>query len=68
MNYLDELDGKEDATAQSTRDQQKYLAAGWIANGDFPGSLQDALQLWDAVSTLRTEHPGSQALTGQPGL
>ena len=50
MNYLDELNGKDHPTSQSTREQQKYLATGWIANGDFLGSLEDALQLWDAVS------------------
>lgn len=49
MNYLDELDGKDTPTAETTREQQKHLAVGWVANGDFLGSLQDALQLWDAV-------------------
>ena len=69
MNYLDELNGKDTPTAETTREQQKHLAAGWVANGDFLGSLQDALQLWDAVSALCIYNSGScQLLTVQIGL
>ncbi len=49
MNYLDELNGREEPTAETSREQQKHLAQGWVANGDFLDSLRDALQLWDAV-------------------
>lgn len=49
MNYLDELNAKDEPTAETTREQQKHLAQGWVANGDFLSSLKDALQLWDAV-------------------
>ena len=49
MNYLDELNKKEEPTLDETRDQQKHDGQAWVANGDFLGSLKDALQLWDAV-------------------
>lgn len=53
MNYLDELNGREEPTAETSREQQKHLAQGWVANGDFLDSLRDALQLWDAVRSPR---------------
>ena len=69
MNYLDELNGKESPTAETTREQQKHLAVGWVANGDFLGSLQDALQLWDAVSAPCIYNSGGcRFLTAQAGL
>ena len=49
MSYLDELNAKEDPTDAQTRDKQKYTAQGWVPNCDFKPSLDDALQLWDAV-------------------
>ena len=51
MNYLDELNGRDEPTAETSREQQKHLAQGWVANGDFLSSLKDALQLWDAVGS-----------------
>ena len=65
MNYLDELNGKEDPTAETSREQQKHLAQGWVANGDFLDSLRDALQLWDAVRPFPPPaHSGVASATG----
>ena len=51
MNYLDELNGRDEPTAETIREHQKHLAQGWVANGDFLSSLKDAVQLWDAVGS-----------------
>ena len=54
MSYLDELNGKENPTDAQTREKQQYAAQTWVPNCDFQASLDDALQLWDAVRLCST--------------
>lgn len=50
MTYLDELCTRDDPTLETTRSEMKVKSQSWIEYCDFPGSLEDALHLWDAVS------------------
>ena len=50
MTYLDELCTRDDPTLESTWSEMKIKSQSWIEYCDFPGSLDDALHLWDAVS------------------
>lgn len=50
MTYLDELCTRDDPTLETTRSEMKVKSQSWIEYSDFPGSLDDALHLWDAVS------------------
>lgn len=49
--YLDELHSLEDPTSGSSRAENKEKGKSWLVHGDFRGSFDDALNLWDAVSS-----------------
>ncbi|MCJ1403727.1 hypothetical protein MMC11_006950 [Xylographa trunciseda] len=48
-SYLDELSKMGDPTSESTRTEVKDKAQSWLKHGDFRGSFEDSLHLWDAV-------------------
>ena len=50
MHYLDDLCTYPDPTSKTTREEVRGKGQGWIQNSDFSGSLDDAFQIWDAVS------------------
>ena len=50
MHYLDDLCNYPDATSKVTRAEVREKGQSWIQNSDFSGSLDDAFQVWDAVS------------------
>ncbi|MCJ1281580.1 hypothetical protein MMC26_000900 [Xylographa opegraphella] len=49
-SYLDELAKMDEPTSESTRVEVKDKAQSWLKHGDFRGSFDDSLRLWDAVS------------------
>ena len=40
----------DQATSEAARAEVKDKAQSWLKHGDFRGSFNDSLQLWDAVS------------------
>ena len=49
-SYLDELSKMGEPTALATRTEVKDKAQSWLKHGDFRGSFNDSIRLWDAVS------------------
>ena len=49
-SYLDELSKMDEPTSEATRAEVKDKAQSWLKHGDFRGSFDDSLRLWDAVS------------------
>ncbi|MCJ1317213.1 hypothetical protein MMC15_002536 [Xylographa vitiligo] len=48
-SYLDELSKMDEPTSEATRAEVKDKAQSWLKHGDFRGSFDDSLRLWDAV-------------------
>ncbi|MCJ1288797.1 hypothetical protein MMC34_000326 [Xylographa carneopallida] len=48
-SYLDELSKMGEPTALATRTEVKDKAQSWLKHGDFRGSFNDSIRLWDAV-------------------
>ena len=52
MHYLDDLCDYTTPTSLETRKEVRTKGQDWIQKSDFSGSLDDAFQLWDAVSAV----------------
>lgn len=50
MTYLDEICSRPEPTLEIVREEMKLKSQSWIPHSDIAGSLDDAFQLWDAVS------------------